>query len=82
MTPHGPDAESYAANVKNPCDKPTKFDGGLAFMFESSAMCKVSRYALECQQREVDYARCWDGFPPPRCSSPSIGRTRPRGMPW
>jgi homogentisate 1,2-dioxygenase len=62
MTPHGPDAGSYYANVKNPCDKPTKLDGGLAFMFESSAMCKVSRYALECEQREVDYASCWDGF--------------------
>lgn len=69
MTPHGPDAESYYANVKNPCDKPTKFEGGLAFMFESSAMCKVSRYALGCEQRERNYASCWDGlrgtFPTP-----------------
>ncbi len=29
MTPHGPDAESYYANVKRPCDKPAKFEGGL-----------------------------------------------------
>jgi homogentisate 1,2-dioxygenase len=62
MTPHGPDAESYYANAKNPCDAPTKFEGGLAFMFESSAMCKVSRYALECDHRERDYAECWDGL--------------------
>ena len=62
MTPHGPDASSYFPNVTNPCDKPTKLDGGLAFMFESSAMCRVSRYALECVQREVDYASCWDGL--------------------
>mmetsp|Transcript_594 Transcript_594/g.1280 ORF Transcript_594/g.1280 Transcript_594/m.1280 type:complete len:503 (-) Transcript_594:119-1627(-) len=62
MTPHGPDAGSYFPNVTNPCDKPTKLDGGLAFMFESSAMCRVSRYALECEQREVDYASCWDGL--------------------
>ena len=62
MTPHGPDATSYFPNVKNPCDKPTKLDGGLAFMFESSAMCRVLRYALECEQREVDYANCWDGL--------------------
>ncbi len=62
MTPHGPDAESYLMNVKNPCNAPTKFDGGLAFMFETSAMCRVSRYALECPQREKDYGTCWDGL--------------------
>ena len=62
MTPHGPDAESYAAAVKNPCEEPTKFDSGLAFMFESSAMCKVSTYALTCEQREKDCAKCWDGL--------------------
>ena len=61
MTPHGPDSDSYYANVKKPCDAPTKL-GGLAFMFESSAMCKVSKYALECEQREKDYAGCWDGL--------------------
>ena len=62
MTAHGPDADSYIANVKNPCDEPTKFEGGLAFMFESSAMCKLSQYALNCEQREKDYAHCWDGL--------------------
>ena len=62
MTPHGPDAESYQTSVKNPCAEPTKFDGGLAFMFESSAMCRVSRYALECEQREKEYPNCWDGL--------------------
>lgn len=62
MTPHGPDAASYDSNIKSPCAEPTKFEGGLAFMFESSAMCKVSIYALACEQRERDYARCWDGL--------------------
>ena len=62
MTPHGPDADSYYANVQKLCKEPTKFDGGLAFMFESSAMCKVSTYALECEQRELEYATCWDGL--------------------
>ena len=62
MTPHGPDAASYYDNVRKECKEPTKFDGGLAFMFESSAMCKVSKYALGCEQRETSYACCWDGF--------------------
>ena len=62
MTPHGPDSESYRSNVKNPCDSPIKLEGGLAFMFESSAMLKLSTYALTCEQREKDYAMCWDGL--------------------
>lgn len=62
MTPHGPDAASYYENVKKGCKEPTKFDGGLAFMFESSAMCKVSKFALNCEQRETSYAECWNGF--------------------
>lgn len=62
MTPHGPDADSYRKAVANPCDKPEKFDGGLAFMFETSMICKVSRYALECSERDMMYAKCWDGF--------------------
>jgi len=62
MTPHGPDTKSYFDNVEKPCDAPTKFDSGIAFMFESSAMCRVSRYALECSHREMDYGRCWDGL--------------------
>ena len=62
MTPHGPDAESYRAAVSDPCDGPRRLDGGLAFMFETSAMCRVSRHALECRHREVGYAGCWDGL--------------------
>ena len=62
MTPHGPDAESYRSAVSDPCDEPKRLDGGLAFMFETSAMCRVSRHALECRHREVGYARCWDGL--------------------
>lgn len=63
MTPHGPDAASYYENVRKECKEPTKFDRGLAFMFESSAMCKISKYALSCEQRERGYAGCcWDGF--------------------
>ena len=62
MTPHRPDTTSYFPNVKNSCGRPLKLDGGLAFMFVSSAMCLVSRYTLECEQREVDYASCWDGL--------------------
>ena len=62
MTPHGPDAESYRTAVSDPCDVPRRLDGGLAFMFETSAMCRVSRHALECRHREAGYAGCWDGL--------------------
>jgi homogentisate 1,2-dioxygenase len=39
MTPHGPNTESYYANVCNLCKELTKCDKGLAFIFELSFMC-------------------------------------------
>jgi homogentisate 1,2-dioxygenase len=59
MTPHGPDAISYEKAVQADCSKPTKFEGGLAFMFETSHMMKLSPYALNCEHRDLPYAECW-----------------------
>lgn len=59
MTPHGPDAVSYDKAVQADCSKPKKFDGGLAFMFETSHMLKLSPYALNCGHRDLEYAECW-----------------------
>lgn len=63
MTPHGPDRMSYQKAMNMDCSKPTKFDGGLAFMFETCCFLQVSNYALMCSHRELNYAaHCWDGF--------------------
>jgi homogentisate 1,2-dioxygenase len=59
MTPHGPDAVSYDKAVEADCSNPTKFEGGLAFMFEASCMLKLSPYALRCGHRDMEYASCW-----------------------
>ena len=60
MLPHGPDTTTYRKAVADPCDKPVKFEGGLAFMFETCMMLKVSK---ECQTwLDEKYTDCWKGF--------------------
>mmetsp|Transcript_10229 Transcript_10229/g.23950 ORF Transcript_10229/g.23950 Transcript_10229/m.23950 type:complete len:430 (+) Transcript_10229:67-1356(+) len=41
MIAHGPDAETFEKASKADTSKPEKFEGGLAFMFETSAVLKV-----------------------------------------
>jgi len=62
MTPHGPDTDTYKRAVEADCSKPSKFEGGLAFMFETCLTLKCSKYALTCPQRQMNYAQCWDGL--------------------
>ena len=60
MTPHGPDAVSYQVAVADPCDVPTEFTGGLAFMFETCLSLKVAPNALrDASWRDMDYTECW-----------------------
>ena len=72
MSPHGPDATTYE-NASKAELKPQYFDGGLAFMFESCYMLKVSPKALESPSKQTDYQDCWQGikkhFKPPTTSS-------------
>jgi homogentisate 1,2-dioxygenase len=63
MTPHGPDATSYDKAVADPCDQPTFLSGGLAFMFETSDMLRLSHYALEHECVEKSYGECWRDLP-------------------
>lgn len=63
MTPHGPDSMSYDKAVADPCEKPEYFSGGLAFMFETSHMLRLSTYALEHVRRDEAYSCCWEGLP-------------------
>jgi len=60
MVPHGPDAVSYAKAVRDECLMPTKFEGGMAFMFESCFPMKVSPLAMDDPDwRDVEYSQCW-----------------------
>mmetsp|Transcript_10165 Transcript_10165/g.24870 ORF Transcript_10165/g.24870 Transcript_10165/m.24870 type:complete len:446 (+) Transcript_10165:184-1521(+) len=62
MTAHGPDAATVAA-ASNAVLSPHKFEGGLAFMFETSAMLKATPAALEAPWRDSEYGACWKGIP-------------------
>ena len=61
MSPHGPDATTYEKASKAEL-KPHYMDGGLAFMFESCYMLKVSPQALNGEHRQKDYQECWQGI--------------------
>ncbi|KAG7347520.1 homogentisate 1,2-dioxygenase [Nitzschia inconspicua] len=63
MTPHGPDAASYDKAVADPCEQPTFFSQGLAFMFETTCMLRLTYYALNHKCRDTEYGFCWDGLP-------------------
>lgn len=63
MTPHGPDAVSYDKAVADPCDHPTYLSSGLAFMFETSCMLRLTEYALNHKCRDLSYGSCWKGLP-------------------
>jgi len=59
---HGPDATTFE-KASNAELKPEKSDGGLAFMFESSYIMKLTDYGLNCEQNEKDYYKCWSKLP-------------------
>ena len=64
MTPHGPDTETFHKATNMDCSQPTKFNGGLAFMFETCLTLQLTNFALNCPQRQTNYASCWDDLPP------------------
>jgi homogentisate 1,2-dioxygenase len=61
-TAHGPDAETFL-KASNAELKPEKFDGGLAFMFESTYLIKLTDYSLKAEHNDKDYYKCWQQMP-------------------
>jgi homogentisate 1,2-dioxygenase len=68
MAPHGPDAPTFIG-ASNADLKPEKFEGGLAFMFETSLMLRKTRFALDAPFRDVEYQKCWAALP--KCFDPA-----------
>jgi homogentisate 1,2-dioxygenase len=62
MTSHGPDAASFVKGSTGSND-PVYFGEGLAFMFESCYLLKVSKDALEGETLQRDYSKCWHTLP-------------------
>lgn len=59
MTPHGPDTKTFET-ASNAELKPHRVaDGTLAFMFESSYLLKLTKFAEETNI-DQDYYKCWE----------------------
>jgi homogentisate 1,2-dioxygenase len=61
MSGHGPDQATYDAAVKADL-KPHKIEGTLAFMFETRAPIRVTKWAQTTPLMQLDYDDCWSGF--------------------
>ena len=58
MLPHGPDAEAFE-EASTADLKPFKFEGTMAFMFETRFPQRVTTYAAELPELQDDYVDCW-----------------------
>ncbi len=61
MSGHGPDRTSYESAIAADL-KPQKIEETMAFMFESRAVLRPTRFAMECPQMQLDYDSVWSGF--------------------
>ncbi len=61
MSPHGPEAAVFEKASKAEL-KPERFENTLAFMFESRYVLSPTKFAMESEQRQRDYSKCWSGI--------------------
>lgn len=62
MLPHGPDAAAFEIATQAEL-APAKLEDTLAFMFESRLPQHPTEFALTLENRQADYAACWDDLP-------------------
>lgn len=62
MSGHGPDAETFDKASHSDTSRPAKVGGTMAFMFETRAPIRPTRFALETAQLQADYFQCWQGL--------------------
>jgi homogentisate 1,2-dioxygenase len=62
MSAHGPDAPSWEKASFAEL-KPEKFEGGLAFMFETVRPFRLTRWGHETPLLQSGYDAAWNGFP-------------------
>jgi homogentisate 1,2-dioxygenase len=63
MSGHGPDAETFDKASKADVTKAQRVSDTMAFMFETRAVIRPTRFALESAQLQHEYFRCWEGLP-------------------
>ena len=70
MSGHGPDAATFEKASNADLSKPDVIADTMAFMFETRAVIRPTRQALQAPHRQRDYQACWAGlqkhFQPPR----------------
>ena len=62
MSGHGPDAETFAKATAADTTRPQRVGDTMAFMFETRAVIRPTRHALETAELQHDYYRCWQGL--------------------
>ncbi|VVD66291.1 homogentisate 1,2-dioxygenase [Pandoraea fibrosis] len=62
MSGHGPDADTFEKASAADTSKPHKVDATMAFMFETPAVIRPTRFALETKQLQDNYYTCWQGL--------------------
>ncbi|SBS31682.1 Homogentisate 1,2-dioxygenase [Marinomonas spartinae] len=60
---HGPDYEAYF-KASTSALAPSKLEGTLAFMFETSAPQRMTTFAANTPERQKDYVECWKAILP------------------
>ena len=63
MSGHGPDAGTFDKASALDTTRPAKVADTMAFMFETSAIIKPTRFALDSAQLQRDYFKCWQDLP-------------------
>ena len=75
MSGHGPDAATWEKATRADTSKPAALEATMAFMLETRAVIRPTRYALETPLLQRDYARVWQElrrhFAPPPAAAPS-----------
>ncbi|MGH8307250.1 MAG: homogentisate 1,2-dioxygenase [Gammaproteobacteria bacterium] len=62
MIGHGPDAASYEKAVAADTSKPQHVTDTMAFMFETRAVIRPTKQAMEAKELQADYWQCWQGI--------------------
>jgi homogentisate 1,2-dioxygenase len=62
FTGHGPDAATFEKASSADLSKPDVITDTMAFMFETRAVLRPTRQALEAPQRQDEYQQCWQGL--------------------
>jgi homogentisate 1,2-dioxygenase len=62
MSGHGPDAETFEKASASDTTKPHHVTDTMAFMFETRAVIRPTRFAVETAQLQHEYFRCWQGL--------------------